>query len=201
MNNSKNDTFVISGRARRILEEWLKETNIGIVAEHGMYLYKDGVWELMTENISNEFIERLLPVFELFSDRLPRSSVEIKEFSICLHYRNSDPGLAEIRAREFYDYLINFCANIPVQVVQGDKVIEVRPSGNGKGFAVQKILAIKHYDFIIAFGDDTTDEDMFKALPENAYSVRVGIAPTVAHYRLYNYLEVRKILNTLTEID
>ena len=55
------------------------------------------------------------------------------------------------------------------------------------------------YDFIMALGDDWTDEDTFKAMPKNAYTSRVGYTYTQANYNIKNPLEVRELLKTLVE--
>ncbi|HKI69260.1 MAG TPA: hypothetical protein VKA67_06710, partial [Verrucomicrobiae bacterium] len=56
-------------------------------------------------------------------------------------------------------------------------------------------------DFVLAFGDDWTDEDMFRALPPQAYSVRVSLEPTTARFRLTNPATVRRILRDLTSLS
>jgi trehalose 6-phosphate synthase/phosphatase len=54
-------------------------------------------------------------------------------------------------------------------------------------------------DFILAIGDDWTDEDLFRALPANAYSVRVGLANTAARYYLGSHTAVRRVLRELSQ--
>jgi trehalose-6-phosphatase len=53
-------------------------------------------------------------------------------------------------------------------------------------------------DFILAIGDDWTDEDLFRALPATAFSVRVGLANTAARYHLSSHTAVRRILRELS---
>ena len=55
------------------------------------------------------------------------------------------------------------------------------------------------YDFIIAFGDDFTDEDVFKALPDSAITIKVGSNVSAAKFYLRNPAEVRKLLTSFTE--
>jgi len=45
----------------------------------------------------------------------------------------------------------------------------------------------KHFDFILAAGDDRTDEFLFKELPGSAYSVRVGLSPSLAKYNVPDF--------------
>ena len=52
-------------------------------------------------------------------------------------------------------------------------------------------------EFVLAIGDDWTDEDLFRALPATAYSVRVGLAQTAARYYLNSHMAVRRLLGAL----
>lgn len=52
-------------------------------------------------------------------------------------------------------------------------------------------------DFVLAAGDDETDETVFAALPPDAYTVKVGRGKTLAKYYLPNYRAVREVLRLL----
>ncbi len=47
--------------------------------------------------------------------------------------------------------------------------------------------------------DDWTDEDLFKVLPENSYSIKVGLTQSHAKFNLRNYVEVINLLEDLTK--
>ena len=132
-------------------------------------------------------------------DRLPGALLEEKEFSLAWHYRRADPEQASLRAKELLDDLAGYTRNIDVQVFEGNKVIEVRNSGVNKGIAAMEWLAGRTPDFILGIGDDWTDEDLFRALPPTAFSVRVGVANTAARYYLVNHTAVRRMLRELSE--
>ncbi len=53
-----------------------------------------------------------------------------------------------------------------------------------KGTAARNFLNDDNYDFVIAVGDDRTDEDLFKAMPVEAITIKIGNEPTVAKYNL-----------------
>lgn len=53
------------------------------------------------------------------------------------------------------------------------------------------------HPFILAIGDDRTDEDLFSILPENAYGVKVGKGSTQAKYKLRDPSEVVRLLEYL----
>src|SRR6059036_3971213 len=100
----------------------------------------------------------------MHSDRLPGAFVEEKSYSLAWHYRLADPEQSEQMSRELMDDLREFTANIDVQVLQGAKVVEVRNAGVNKGAAALHWLAPETPDFILAIGDDWTDEDMFSVM-------------------------------------
>ncbi|MDF1837711.1 MAG: trehalose-phosphatase, partial [Planctomycetota bacterium] len=73
-----------------------------------------------------------------------------------------------------------------LDVLAGNKVIEVRPTGLNKGMAARSILEAYATipDWILAAGDDTTDEDLFRAMPQQSLTLLVGERPSSAHFRL-----------------
>ena len=58
-------------------------------------------------------------------------------------------------------------------------------------------LSLHEYDFVLAIGDDWTDEDLFRVLPESAYTIKVGMSQSHAHYNLHDHREVMKLLGRL----
>jgi trehalose 6-phosphate synthase/phosphatase len=153
----------------------------------------------MLRAITTDWKERVRPILQLYVDRLPGAMLEEKEFSLAWHYRRADVDQASRRARELLDALAGFTRNIDVQVLEGNKVLEVRNTGVSKGTAATEWVGGLEADFILAIGDDWTDEDLFRALPPSAYSVRVGLANTAARYYLANHTAVRRVLRELSQ--
>jgi trehalose 6-phosphate synthase/phosphatase len=194
-----NEVMIVSGRPRRDLEEWFGALPVALVAEHGVWLRpKGGEWRML-KAITTEWKERVRPILQVYVDRLPGALLEEKEFSLAWHYRRADPEQASRRARELLDALAGFTRNIDVQVLEGNKVLEVRNTGVSKGSAATEWLGGLGADFILAIGDDWTDEDLFRALPQTAYSVRVGLANTAARYYLSSHTAVRRVLRELSQ--
>jgi trehalose 6-phosphate synthase/phosphatase len=194
---SRNDVVIISGRPKRDLEEWFGNLPLALMAEHGVWSRPlGGEWRLL-KPITAEWKERIRPILQLYVDRLPGALLEEKDFSLAWHYRRADPEQARVRAQELMDMLGDYTRNIDVQVSEGRKLVEVRPGGINKGAAIQEWLKDRSPGFILGIGDDWTDEDMFRALPAEAYSVRVGVANTSARYYLSNYIAVRRLLGEM----
>jgi trehalose 6-phosphate synthase/phosphatase len=198
-NSSKNDLVLISGRDRYTLHEWLSGINLSIIAEHGAWVKEAGQEWKQLKQLSREWKKELYPIFETYIDRLPDSFIEEKEFSLVLHYRKSDPELASVRTKEFIDLLLSFTANSELQILQGNKIIEVRNAGVNKGIAGLNWVDRNEHDFILAIGDDWTDEDLFKVLPESAYSIKVGLTHSFSKYFLPNSGNVIELLEKLAK--
>jgi trehalose 6-phosphate synthase/phosphatase len=92
---------------------------------------------------------------------------------------------------------LNFTANIDVQVLQGNKVLEIRNSGVSKSRAAGHWMSKSGHDFILAVGDDWTDEDLFQSLPAKTYSLRVGLAKTCARFNVRHSEDVCDLLQLL----
>lgn len=82
--------------------------------------------------------------------------------------------------------------------MQGDKVVEIKSPDCTKGSEVERLLAAERYDFILALGDDTTDDDMFRALPPEAVTVKVGNVSECAAHNLAAQAEVLPFLREVT---
>ncbi len=200
-NDPANEVVIISGRPRADLERWLGRLPLHFIAEHGVWLKpKAGEWRQL-KILSSEWKDQLRPILQLYVDRLPGALVEEKEYSLVWHYRRADPEQGSLRAKELLDDLADYTRNIDVQVMEGNKVIEVRSAGVNKGAGALAWLAEGDNDFLLAIGDDWTDEDMFRVLPQSAYSIRVGLENTVARFRLANAGAVRQVLRELAAVS
>jgi trehalose 6-phosphate synthase/phosphatase len=194
-----NEVIIVSGRPRHTLENWFGKLPISLIAEHGVWLRNNNSDWRMLKTMTNDWKERVRPILQLFVDRLPGALLEEKEYSLAWHYRRADLEQASLRAKELLDDLTGYTRNIDVQVFEGKKVIEVRNSGINKGTAALEWLSGQTPEFILGIGDDWTDEDLFRALPPTAFSVRVGVANTAARFYLGNHTAVRRMLRELVE--
>jgi trehalose 6-phosphate synthase/phosphatase len=197
--NAKNQVVLISGRDRGTLNDWFGNLPIALVAEHGFWLKEPGSEWQAIKLTNPEWKAPLIPVIEQYVDRLPGSFIEEKDNSLAWHYRPADPDQAGPIAAELTDRLVNFTANIDVQVLRGNKVVEVRRGGVNKGMAAIRWITKENYDFILGIGDDWTDEDLFAAIPKTAFSLRVGVSNTIAKNNLRDVGEVLSLLDSFGE--
>lgn len=197
----KNNTVVIiSGRDKETLSKWFeKYDRLAFIAEHGVW-HKNpqGEWG-MSNQIEKDWMEIIEPLLQNFVDRTPRSFIEYKNYSLVWHYRHSDPDMGQQRAWELKEDLKNYIANLNLEIMDGDKVIEIKNAGINKGRAAHNKIGGQKFDFMLAIGDDWTDEYTFKALPDTATTIKVGTKSTSAKYYLNDVPDVRKLLAKLEE--
>jgi trehalose 6-phosphate synthase/phosphatase len=195
--DTHTEATIISGRDSETLEQWFKDLPINLIAEHGAAMrLKNGIWQIEKE-LDQSWKPRIRPTLELFTQRSPGSMVEEKGHTLAWHYRNVDPELGFVRSRELLDSLHHLLRNTPLNVVDGNKVIEVRLAGVDKGTVATRLLEGEEYDFVLAVGDDKTDEDMFRALVDKAVTIKIGSGNTAAKFSLTNQNEVIQLLNQL----
>jgi len=193
----KNEVVLISGRDKGTMEKWFGGLSAGLVAEHGVWTKEKGKeWE-MIETLSSDWKGEVRPILELYVDRTPGSFVEEKEFSLAWHYRKVGHRLGDMRARELANDLLNLTANLDLQVLEGSKVVEVKNAGVNKGRAALRWISKKTWDFILAVGDDLTDEDVFKVLPATAWSIKVRFSASAARFNLTSPSQVRALLEEM----
>ncbi len=197
------EVHVISGRSQDELQKWLGHLPLSLHAEHGLWTRApsnpEWVCALPDSLVSGEWKEKVRPLLRQFTNETPGSLIEEKSRSLAWHYRMSEPELAQRSLKELRFQLMEALANQPLEMMMGNRVLEIRTPGANKGAATQLLLKEtgRKEDFV-AFGDDTTDEDIFKVLPSWALGVRVGPSVTRARYTVKDYQEVRSFLRQLT---
>lgn len=201
LSSEETDIVVVSGRDRNTLETWLGALSVDLVAEHGVWFRRkaEDAW-MLEEPLSDGWKEALRPVLCDFVDRTPGSLLEEKDFSLVWHYRTCSQELAERRVIEIKNALSDGLADQGLALMDGNKVLEIKPRGVDKGHAAHRWFRNPMYDFLLAAGDDRTDEDVFEAAPETAWTIKVGGGPTHARYTLKDCREMRGLLEALAEV-
>ena len=196
--DKNNHIVIISGRGRQSLEEWMKPYSLDIVAEHGVWIKRIGKPFKTFIKINASWKKETLSLLERYVNRTPGSFVEEKDYSLVWHYRKVETGLGEVRTRELTSHLKYMTANENLEVLEGDMIVEIKNSEINKGKAAQKLMEIyPEADFLLTLGDDFTDEDTFKAMPEEAYTIKVGTSASEARFSVNSYKEVRKLFNDI----
>ncbi len=181
--DKKNKVVINSGRNHQVLDKWFQGLSLDFAAEHGAFYKENGTWH-KNEIASDLMDEEILEIIHHTIDKTPRSHLEEKEASLVWHYRNVDVWLAELREKQLINALMGPCSRLNLQIVPGNKIVEIKSPHYNKGSEVARLLAKDTYDFVLAIGDDTTDEDMFRAVPDDSISIKVGSFSPAAKYRI-----------------
>jgi trehalose 6-phosphate synthase/phosphatase len=199
--DAANQVVLISGRKHENLGNWFSDRGIYLVAEHGAWTKQQDKQWYKIPGLSDAWKKDIYPILETYVDRTPGSLIEEKTYSLVWHYRKAENGLGEWRANELENNLKYLVAGKGLQLLPGDKVLEIKNVEISKGKAALALLENNDYDFILAIGDDFTDEDTFKALPDAGISIKVGNSISAAKFYLNNPTEVREFLYSLAESE
>jgi trehalose 6-phosphate synthase/phosphatase len=198
----ENKVCIISGRSSAWLETCFGSLPLTLVAEHGARIREaNGVWtgEAVIPTSWKGEVERIM---DAYVRRCAGSFTEVKDFSLVWHYRNANPVQARLRSMELLTELNEYSHNRGMQVLPGNKIVEVRSYGIHKGTTVKQMLASRQPDFVLAVGDDRTDEDMFRLLADgrNTFTIKIGPEASFAQYNLHTQAMVVSLLDTLSRI-
>jgi trehalose 6-phosphate synthase/phosphatase len=191
------EVHVVSGRPRGTLDRWLGTMPVTLHAEHGFWSRAPGEPGRALEAPKLAWHDQVFGILREYADRTPGSLVEEKPAGLAWHYRAADPEYGAAQANELRLHLTEILGNTPVEVLVGEKVIELRAHGVNKGRIVPPILERHPGALLVAFGDDQTDEDLFAALPPGAKAVHVGPGESQAAMRVASVREVRALLRGL----
>ncbi len=190
---------VVSGRSVDHLREHIALAELVYAGNHGLEIEGRGL--SFIEPAAAKARGRLSVVTERLRSELkaiPGAFIEYKRLTTSVHYRNvalADCAMVEQTVRE----AVAPAAEL-LRIGVGKKLWEILPKTDwNKGAAVRWILdhAAEPDALSLYFGDDRTDEDAFRALPEGL-TFKVGCeGGTDARYRMANPAAVKEFLEWL----
>lgn len=190
---------VVSGRPREDLERWFGALDAALHAEHGLWSRPRGTiaWSRRAP-AALPSADVIAAILDDFAHRTPGAFVERKSSVLAWHWRQSDPEFGARQSNELRQHLAELLSNVAVEVLIGDRVVEVRPHGVHKGLAAAE-ARVKHGPdaLLVAFGDDRTDEDLFATLGPDDISVQVGPRTSSATFRVQGPQRARLVLESL----
>lgn len=201
VDDPRNTVVLISGRERYTLEEWFGNLNLYIIASHGLWIHHPRQEWTMTVPLDDSWKESIRHILELYTDRMPGSFIEEKDFSLAWHYRQCDPDMVAVKLTEVRETLLSMTQSSNIGLQEGNKVLEVKDNRVNKGFGASTFIHNQDYDFVFAGGDDYTDEDLFSSLPQDAFTVKIGLGNTNARYFLKSWQSMRLVLKKFVDIS
>lgn len=202
LNTSKNDLCIISGRNRDWFDKWFIQLNIHIISDHGGCIKLKGQPWVKEETGPDNWKDAVKQVMNRYVLECPATFIEEKDYALVWHYRKANASQGSLLAGQLYKEFKDQLVNENLEVFSGKKIVEVKIKGINKGVAIKQFLTNKTYDFILAVGDDYTDEAMFKELASvnNSFTIKVGDDASIAQYNLYTPQMVISLLEMFTYI-
>lgn len=193
----RNTIVIISGRDHPTLDRWLGNLPVDFAAEHGLLIKKRGEAWSLTKNTVDTWKTKVLPLLEEYVQQVPGSLIEEKTAGLVWHYRTAEAAHAASVVPELAKRLTALLEPLGLTLMHGSKVLEIKLAGVDKGKVARRWLEYRHWDFILAAGDDTTDEDLFKAMPSRAFTIKIGPGHSAARTRLKGPMSMRSLLRSL----
>lgn len=194
---------VVSGRPAASARRMVPLASVHVFGSHGL----EGPWpESSRPRVADDVAARLERMARAAGDLAEGEAgawVERKPAGFALHFR----GVAPSRRASFRAAALAWIESqdpIGVEVVPGKLVLEVRSEGVHKGRVLEALGldGLRRPDAsLLAIGDDSTDEDLFRAVRGRGLAVRVGPAgpTTAAQLRLASPRGVARFLRHLAE--
>lgn len=195
------DVAVISGRALPDLETRVDVDDISYAGNHGLEFRRGG--EPDVHSAAAKYRSTVRRASDRIGERLADVQgweIEDKGATATVHVRNvTDDDVDEVRSA--VSTVIAELGN-ELEVMQGREVFELRPPIEGdKGTAIRHLSeGIPDGWRVLYVGDDTTDEDAFRAIGPDGIGIVVGDEEesTDASYRLATQADVAPFLDWLT---
>jgi trehalose 6-phosphate synthase/phosphatase len=193
-----NHVVMSSGRTKDDLGRWFGGLRMTLVAEHGAWVREpgSGVWEATTD-LDTRWKDLVRPVLREYADRIEGAYLEEKDTTMAWHYRQVNPATAAETSQELARSLTRVVANLDLLVTNENGVVEVRSRTVSKGAFFRTHLAGEPWDFILALGDDETDETLFRVLPRGSFSVRIGLTASAARFHVESVEGALRLLERL----
>jgi trehalose 6-phosphate phosphatase len=165
---------VVSGRMISEIDNFFAPLKLAAIGGHGaeMRPVADGpILAGRATSLDAEFKQRLIDI----AARHPGVLLEDKGYSLALHYRQvPKQGVALIHEIK---HAHAAWGDQSIELLFGKAVLELKFAGFNKGSAVRQLMTYPPFArrAPIFVGDDRTDEDAFKVMPEfNGQSMSVG---------------------------
>ncbi|MBI5516552.1 MAG: trehalose-phosphatase [Deltaproteobacteria bacterium] len=186
---------VVSGRSRAVLDAWLGSLPVGLNAEHGLWRKARGAstWT-PTLSVDTSWLPLAAEVIAQATGQVPGAHLELKSATLAWHYRIADRARVVAPLRDLRRDLEVLAERHDLSLVNGAEVLELRCRGVHKGLVPARLLAEHPGILIVAIGDDQTDEDLFRGVPPDGLSIKVGVGPSIARWRLHDVAAVRSLL-------
>jgi trehalose 6-phosphate phosphatase len=196
---------VISGRDLDDLEPRVGAAGLYYAGSHGFQVAGPDGWRHQHDEGLRflDALDRAEAALRSRLERVPGVLVERKRFAIAVHDRRvADEHLVTVRRA-----VAETTGEMPsLRLMEGKRVHELRPAldwdkGRAMLWLLEKLALPLAETALLFIGDDTTDEDAFRAMREAGHGIAIvvgeGGRESFAHYALRDPAEVSAMLDWL----
>ena len=199
----KYTVSIVSGRDRRDVENLVGLEGIFYAGSHGFDI--KGPKVSMIQPQAQETISVIQKITEYFKNKFSGIEgllVEEKKFSVAVHYRLVDESKYLEKIEKEVRRIVDLEKEL--RLMSGKKVFEILPNIDwNKGKAILWIMQALNISWdessIIYIGDDTTDEDAFRAIRTRGCGILVsdGLRASTADFWLKSPDDVKKLFTAV----
>ena len=170
---------VVSGRDREVVQRLMGVDDLVVAGSHGFDIWSPTAGTIPHAAASgfDELIDTVTRRLRTETEGIPGVQIEPKKASVAVHYRRAAPADRDRVAAIVRQMLTDHPDEL--KVTPGKMVYELQPKIDwNKGRAVlhlMDVLGLDSDDVVpLYLGDDITDEDAFRALPERGVGILVA---------------------------
>lgn len=218
--DERNSVFILSGKSKALIDHWFGDLpKLGLAAEYG-YHYRSNnerEWKVSLVQSDDSWKAKIKEIFLWYKERTDGSYIEMKDGSIVWVYKECDPELGNWQAKELEKALKLILVQYPsITTIRGRGFVEVKLKRLEKGETAKLVLEEVDkrkgdIDFVLAIGDDTSDEPMFRTVNSIGkekhtgkldkdcalITCTIGRKPSYARYYVNDYKEALDLLKSL----
>lgn len=199
---ASHTVIVVSGRGLSDIKNRVPIKGVHYAGNHGFEWHvgaRQGHIKLTPRTIRD--LEEVRGILKQIARTFPGAILEDKAYTLSLHYRLVSPTRTSILLDLVQERLGPYLKTGRIRLMRGKKVLEVRPSvvwhkGDFARMILRRFRSRPHT--VIFCGDDTTDEDAFRAL---AHDITVKVGPgrdTAARFYLPKRSDIDSLFAALT---
>ena len=203
---SVHKVAIVSGRELGDIKERVGIQECIYVGNHGLEVEGNGLsFKVVGAVEARSELEKFLrEIRDAVQESNIRGAVlEDKKLTVSIHYRLLDKRDIESFLSLTRSILKPYLEKGLFRVVEGKKVVEVRPNVQwDKGKAVQWLMMQDGFkeSIPVYIGDDETDRDAFRTIKDKGISIAVGPMLQDADYYLRSQNEVKELLRWLKSV-
>eukprot|EP00929_Paragymnodinium_shiwhaense_P071398 TRINITY_DN36302_c0_g1_i1.p1 TRINITY_DN36302_c0_g1~~TRINITY_DN36302_c0_g1_i1.p1 ORF type:complete len:1049 (-),score=290.51 TRINITY_DN36302_c0_g1_i1:65-3211(-) len=167
-----------------------------------------GDWHVFNPHADTDWMDKVMPIVELFTRCTPGAQISKTESSLFWHYSECNDEYGQFKANELSHHLSLSLGNMPCQIRQDRAagVVEVSSSLQIKRSLIVKQACLEALadggqlvQALVVGGPDASEEDLFVEELRDSYTVKVGLQETHARFCVSDASEVREFLRSIVE--